>query len=76
MSDRSARTKALGVGAFVLVAIAVNVVPRVVGAPDVDLPALPDLPGWVHVLLKVKNLALAGLIVAAIALAARHPDRD
>jgi cytochrome b561 len=53
------------VGAVVLAVIVVNVLVRVVGTPDIDLP---ELPGWLHALLKVKNVALAGLIVGVVVL--------
>ena len=41
---------------------------RAVGPPNIDLPSLPELPGWLGVALKVKNVALCGLVVAAIVL--------
>jgi hypothetical protein len=56
------------VGAVLAAVILVNVLVRVVGPPDIDLPSLPELPGWLHAVLKVKNVALAGLIGAAIVL--------
>jgi hypothetical protein len=56
------------VGAVLLAVILVNVLVRVVGPPDIDLPSLPDLPGWLHTVLKVKNVALAGLIGAVVVL--------
>jgi hypothetical protein len=41
------------------------VVVRVIGTPDLDLPAvsLPDVPDWIHVVLKAKNWLLAALVV-------------
>jgi hypothetical protein len=56
------------VGAVLAAVILVNVLVRIVGVPDIDLPSLPELPGWLHTVLKVKNIALAGLIGAAIVL--------
>jgi hypothetical protein len=54
------------VAAVLLAVIVVNVLVRVVGTPDIGLPHLPEPPGWLHALLKVKNVALAGLIVAVV----------
>jgi hypothetical protein len=65
-------TKVAGV---LLAIVLVNVLPRVVGLPDVDLPSisLPDLPDWahtgmdvVHTVVKVKNWLLAALVAIVV----------
>jgi hypothetical protein len=52
----------------IVAVIAVNVLLRVVPLPDVDLSwiSFPDLPGWVHTVLRVKNVLLIGIVVTAI----------
>ena len=56
------------VAAVVLLIIAVNVVPRVVGVPAIDLPAidLPDVPDWLRHLNLAKNVIIGALIALAI----------
>jgi hypothetical protein len=65
-------TKVAGV---LLVIVLVNVLPRLVGLPDVDLPSisLPDLPDWahtgvdvVHTVVKVKNWLLAAVVAVVV----------
>ena len=63
------------VAGVLLVIVLVNVLPRVVGLPDVDLPSisLPDLPDWahtgvdvVHTVIKVKNWLLAAVVAVVV----------
>jgi hypothetical protein len=63
------------VAGVLLVIVLVNVLPRVVGLPDVDLPSisLPDLPDWAHTALdvfhtvvKVKNWLLAAVVAVVV----------
>jgi hypothetical protein len=56
---------------LIVAVIVINVLLRVVPLPDVDLSwiSVPDLPGWVHTVLRMKNLVLIGIIVTAIAAA-------
>jgi hypothetical protein len=75
--DRSARSVATGVAGIVVAVIVVNVVVRLLPLPDVDLPSisLPDLPGWVGTVVKVKNWVLIALVVVvAIGFAAERHD--
>lgn len=67
--ERDGRSAAKGVAAFVAVVLAVNVLVRLVGVPDVDLPAvtLPDLPDWVGTAVRIKNWLLIG-VVAVVAI--------
>jgi hypothetical protein len=69
--DRSGNSLAKAAGGLLIAVILINVVPRLVGMPNVDLPSIwiPELPGWVHTVLRVKNVALGVLVVAVIALA-------
>jgi hypothetical protein len=64
------------VAGVLLVIVLINVLPRVVGLPDVDLPSisLPDLPDWahtgvdvVHTVVKVKNWLLAAVVAVVVA---------
>jgi hypothetical protein len=69
--DRSGNSLAKGAGGLLIAVILLNVVPPVVGMPDVDVPSIsiPELHGWLHPVLRVKNIALGVLVVAVIALA-------
>ncbi len=60
---------------FIVAVIVINVLLRVVPLPDVDLPSLPDLPDWLGVVLKVKNLVLIGIVVAVIVAAVVEDNR-
>jgi hypothetical protein len=71
---RSADSVAKVAGVLVVIVL-VNVLPRVVGLPDVDLPSisLPDLPDWahrgvdlVHTVVKVKNWLLAAAVAVVV----------
>ena len=82
-NDRSAHTAAKGIAGFVLAVVLINVLVRVVGLPDVDLPSisLPDFPGWVdaawewmHWIVRAKNVVLIAIVLAVIA-AAVFKDR-
>ena len=69
------------VAAVVILVIAINVLPRVVGVPAIDLPSidLPDLPDWLQHVNRVKNLIIGGLIVLGVVgalLKTREKDRD
>jgi len=67
MSDdeRSGTSLAKSIGGFLLVALVVNVLVRVVPLPDLDLPSisLPDFPAWAHALVQIKNWALGAFVV-------------
>jgi hypothetical protein len=56
------------VGGILLAIVLINLLPRVVGLPDVDLPAisLPDLPDWAHTVVKVKNWLLAAVVAVVV----------
>jgi hypothetical protein len=63
------------VAGILLVIVLINVLPRVVGLPDVDLPSisLPDLPDWahtgvdvVHTVVRVKNWLLAAIVAVVV----------
>jgi hypothetical protein len=66
--NRSARSVAAGLAGFLATVVAVNVLLRVVPLPDVDLPpvALPDLPGWVGDVVRIKNWVLLAVIVVVV----------
>ena len=85
MSAQPARSRTATVGFVVVAVLVINVLPRVVGVPDIELPALslPDLPEWVdpaadvaHTVLRVKNWLLAGLVVAIVVSAAARRQRS
>ena len=64
-------TIAKGAAAVLVLAILLNVVPRVVPLPSLDLPSLgipdlPEVPGWARTLLKVKNWLLIGIAVVVV----------
>jgi hypothetical protein len=53
---------------FTVVVIAVNLLLRVIPFPELDPSwiGLPDLPGWLGTVLKVKNLVLIAIVIAVI----------
>jgi hypothetical protein len=53
---------------FIVAVIAVNLLLRVIPFPELDLSwiGLPDLPGWLGTVLKVKNLVLIAIVIAVI----------
>ena len=55
------------IAGFIVAVIVINVLVRVVPLPDIPSISLPDLPGWVHTVVRVKNVALIGIIVLFIA---------
>jgi hypothetical protein len=59
-------SKIVRIGGIVLAVILVNVLLRVVPLPDVDLPAFPDVPGWIHTVVQVKNWLLIGVVVLVL----------
>jgi hypothetical protein len=71
MNTRSPGSVTKGVAWGLLAVVLVNVLPRVVGVSDVDLPSisLPDLPGWadaIHTVVSVKNWLVAALVAVLI----------
>ncbi len=63
---------ALRVLAVVAVVVGVNVLARVTGLADVDLPAipLPDLPSWVGTVMAVKTWLQLGVVLVVVVLVA------
>ena len=53
------------VAAVVLLIIAVNLVPRVVGVPAFDFPSF-DVPDWLRHLNLAKNVIIGALIALAV----------
>ena len=51
--------------ALIALVVAVNVALRFVDLPDVNLPPF-DVPDWLAWLNRIKNVAIAGLIVLAL----------
>jgi hypothetical protein len=74
-ADHEGMSQAMRIGGVVLAVIVINVLLRVVPFPDVDLPSLPDLPDWLGVVLKVKNVVLIGIVVAVIVAAVVEDHR-
>jgi hypothetical protein len=76
MSNRARSADSLAkVNGILLVVVLTNVLPRVVGLPDVDLPSisLPDVPDWAHTgvdvvptVVKVKNSLLAAVVALVV----------
>jgi hypothetical protein len=54
------------IAGFIVAVIVINVLVRVVPFGDLPSISLPDLPGWVHTVLHVKNFALIGVVVLVI----------
>jgi hypothetical protein len=71
MSSRSPDSVTKGVAWVLLAVVLVNVLPRVVGVPEMDLPSIsvPDLPAWadaIHTVVKVKNWLVAAVVAVLI----------
>ena len=60
---------------FIVAVIVINVLVRVVPLPDVNLPSFPDLPDWLGVVLKVKNLVVIGIVIAIVVTAVVEEQR-
>ncbi len=70
-NHRSPRTIATGAAALLVAVVVLNLLPRLVSLPPIDLPSvglpdLPDVPGWVRKLVKIKNWVLIGIAVLAV----------
>ena len=74
-SHRRSADSLVKVTGVLLVIVLINVLPRVVGLPDVDLPSisLPDLPDWahagvdvIHTVVKVKNWLLVAVVAVVV----------
>ena len=86
MTDDARSADSVAKVAWVLLAIVlINVLPRVVGLPDVDLPSisLPDLPDWAHTgvdvahaVVKAKNWLLATVVaIVLVGVAVDHSSK-
>ena len=67
--DRAGPSNAVtGAIALIAIVLVLNVLPRVVGLPSIDLPSfsLPDLPSWLGTVLHVKNWILGGLVAVVL----------
>ena len=62
---------------FIVAVIAINLLLRVIPFPEVDLSSIPfpDLPDWLGVVLKVKNVILIGIVIAVIVAAVVEDQR-
>jgi len=71
-SVQSVHSVAKGIAGLLVAVIVINVLLRVLPLPDIDLPSisLPDIPGWVRTVVKVKNWLLIGVVLLVIAGAA------
>ena len=74
-NDAQSADSLVKVAGVLLVIVLINVLPRVVGLPSVDLPSisLPDLPDWahtgvdvIHTVVRVKNWLLAAIVAAVV----------
>ncbi len=73
--DRADAQGVKKVAAIILLVVAVNVVPRVIGVPSIDLPSI-DVPDWLRHLNLAKNLIIGALIALAVVGAVlKHRDR-
>jgi hypothetical protein len=70
---RSGDSVAKTVAGVLLVIVVLNVVPRVVGTPDLPSVSLPDLPAWadtgadaIRTVLRVKNWLVAGVVALVV----------
>ncbi len=64
--ERSGARAAKSIGGILVVVVVLNVVPRLLPLPDLDLPALslPDPPGWVESVNDVRRwLMIAGVVL-------------
>jgi uncharacterized protein involved in cysteine biosynthesis len=67
-NGRSRQSAAVGAGVVLVAVIVLHVLARVLSFPSLDIgvPDLPDVPGWVRKLLKIKNWALLGIAILVV----------
>jgi hypothetical protein len=63
--DRPARSTARTVAGIVALVILLNLLVRVVGLPEIDLPSVSP-PMWLQAFLKLKNAAILGLVLLVV----------
>lgn len=67
---------AKGVAGFLVAVVVLNVLPRLVPLPDLELPAvsLPDLPGWVESVNDVRRWLMVAGVVLLVAIGLWRPS--
>jgi hypothetical protein len=76
-ADHEGMSKAQKIAGWVVAVIVVNLLIRVIPWPAIDLSSIPfpDLPDWLGVVLKVKNLVVIGIVIAIIVTAVVEEQR-
>ena len=65
-----------GVAVLLLLIVAVNVLPRVVGLPDLPAVSLPEVPDWLRWVLRAKSLLVAAVVAVLLLAALGSRSRD
>ena len=70
--------KARQIAGWLVAVIVINLLLRVIPWPEIDLSSIPfpDLPDWLGVVLKVKNLVVIGIVIAIILTAVAEERRS
>jgi hypothetical protein len=76
-ADHQDMRKARQIAGWLVAVIVINLLLRVIPWPELDLSSIPfpDLPDWLGVVLKVKNLVVLGIVIAIIVTAVAEERR-
>jgi hypothetical protein len=55
-----------GVAVLLLLIVVINVLPRVVGLPDLPAVSLPEVPDWLRWVLRAKSLLVAAAVAVLV----------
>jgi hypothetical protein len=69
--------KAKKIAGWLVAVIVINLLIQVIPWPEIDLSSIPfpDLPDWLGTVLKVKNLVVAGIVIAIVVSAVAEERR-
>jgi hypothetical protein len=69
--------KATKIAGWLVAVIVINLLIQVIPWPEIDLSSIPfpDLPDWLGTVLKVKNLVVAGIVIAIVVSAVAEERR-
>jgi hypothetical protein len=76
-ADHQGMSKTQQIAGWLVAVIVINLLLRVIPWPAIDLSSIPfpDLPDWLGVVLKVKNLIVIGIVIAIIVTAVVEENR-
>jgi uncharacterized membrane protein YqhA len=76
-ADHDGMRNAQKLAGWIVAVIVINLLLRVIPWPELDLSSIPfpDLPDWLGVVLKVKNLVVIGIVIAIVVSAVVEEQR-